>query len=54
MIFLEWPKVEDLRYELPAETLEARWEMPGQPRGCWANLPRAPGITNQSHPIEKW
>ena len=23
------PKVEELRYELPAETLEARWEMPG-------------------------
>jgi hypothetical protein len=30
----ELPKVEDLRFELPAETLEARWEMLGEPR-CW-------------------
>ena len=28
----ELPKVEDLRFELPAETLEARWEMFGEPR----------------------
>ena len=28
----ELPEVEDLRFELPAETLEARWEMLGEPR----------------------